>query len=162
MTTTTKITGMIVGAKHHPGALTMLGKMSDDASVTLVREPDNPHDPNAVAVFYAQVKLGFIRREKAAEIAAEMDGAGRKWITGRFNKLDGVECSVTVELYGPGSAGSGSAQTGSTPARSTNAVDMAAAAKAAPVKQTLACPICGGTGKFEVHQCWGCKGKGQI
>jgi len=145
--TTTKITGMIVGAKHHPGALTMLSKMRDDATITLVREPDNPHDQNAVAVFYSLVKLGFVRRDKAAEIAAEMDRIGITSARGRFNKLDGIETSVTVTI-------------GTLPPDAS--ANMAAAVTAPPIKQTLACPICGGTGKLEVHQCWGCKGKGQI
>ena len=40
----------------------------------LVRQPNNPYDPNAIAVFDSQGnQLGYIRRELAAEMAYKMD-----------------------------------------------------------------------------------------
>jgi hypothetical protein len=47
----------------------------DFPTYTLVREPDNPHDPNAIKVMIARVVfLGYVPREIAAELAPLMDG----------------------------------------------------------------------------------------
>ena len=65
-------------ARHHPEAL------AEDAAapgnpLTLRREPENEHDPNAVAVHTASgAQIGFVPREVAAEIAPQMD-AGTAW-----------------------------------------------------------------------------------
>ena len=43
-------------------------------AVALVREPDNPRDPMAIALISARgVQLGYIRREDARWLAQEMD-----------------------------------------------------------------------------------------
>lgn len=42
----------------------------------LVREPDNPHDPNAVRVVFAGLFMGYIPKDIAVIMAPEMD-AGR-------------------------------------------------------------------------------------
>lgn len=59
---------------------------SDDDSreknitVQLVREPDNPHDPNAVAVIAgAKGKIGYVPRELAAGMAKQLDQAIKKY-----------------------------------------------------------------------------------
>jgi hypothetical protein len=46
----------------------------------LRRDPGNPHDPNAIAVHPAGggEQVGWVPRERAAELAAELD-AGRPW-----------------------------------------------------------------------------------
>lgn len=43
----------------------------------LVREPDNPHDRNAVRVEWRGVKLGYLPRAENRAVAAEMDRGGR-------------------------------------------------------------------------------------
>jgi len=43
----------------------------------LVREPKNPADPNAVAVYINGSKVGFLRKEDAARIAPIIDRDGR-------------------------------------------------------------------------------------
>jgi hypothetical protein len=44
----------------------------------LRRDPDNEHDPNAIAVLAGGVQVGWVPRELAAELAPELD-AGRPW-----------------------------------------------------------------------------------
>jgi len=51
----------------------------DFDSYTLVREPDNPHDPNAIRVTVARVVfLGYVPKDLAKELAPLMD-EGRKF-----------------------------------------------------------------------------------
>jgi hypothetical protein len=62
-------------APHHnadaPGA-------DPGAPLTLRRDPGNEHDPNAIAVSAGGEQVGWVPREVAAELAAELD-AGRPW-----------------------------------------------------------------------------------
>ena len=48
-----------------------------DASLELLREPENPYDSNAIAVAYGNLRLGFFNRELAAHIAPVMDAGVR-------------------------------------------------------------------------------------
>jgi hypothetical protein len=59
----------VAGAVHRPAALA-----SDDAApgrpLTLKAEPDNPHDPNAVAVLLASGEVvGYVPRDVAPRVA---------------------------------------------------------------------------------------------
>lgn len=45
-------------------------------TASLVREPRNPHDPNAVAVMSGQKKLGHLDKKSAARVARVMDASG--------------------------------------------------------------------------------------
>lgn len=51
----------------------------DIGSFRLVREPENPHDPNAIRVEVAGKYLGHIPKDNAKELAPQMD-AGRRLI----------------------------------------------------------------------------------
>lgn len=44
--------------------------------LTLVREPENPHDPQAVRVEWNGEKLGYLPRAENRAVAAEMDRGG--------------------------------------------------------------------------------------
>jgi hypothetical protein len=44
----------------------------------LRRDPDNEHDPNAIAVLAGDAQVGWVPRELAAELAPELD-AGAPW-----------------------------------------------------------------------------------
>ena len=46
---------------------------------TLVREPDNPVDSNAMKVMVGTTHLGYIPADTAVELSAEID-AGAKWL----------------------------------------------------------------------------------
>ena len=48
-------------------------------SFALVREPDNPHDKNAIRVELAGKKLGYIPKAIARDLAPEMD-TGRDFL----------------------------------------------------------------------------------
>ena len=48
----------------------------DIGSFALVREPDNPHDPNAIRVELARLYLGYVPKHIAKDLAPQMD-AGR-------------------------------------------------------------------------------------
>ncbi len=47
------------------------------AALELRRDADNPHDPNAIAVRYGNLQLGFFNRRMAAHIAPRMDAGAR-------------------------------------------------------------------------------------
>jgi hypothetical protein len=51
----------------------------DVGSFALVREPDNPHDPNAIRVELAGLYLGYVPRNIANDLAPQMD-AGRRYM----------------------------------------------------------------------------------
>ena len=42
-------------------------------SLTLVREPKNPYDPNAIAVYHKEEKIGYIAKEQAIILAQILD-----------------------------------------------------------------------------------------
>ena len=65
-------------ARHHAEALA--GDAAAPGSpLVLRRDPDNEHDPNAIAVHVAGgAQLGWVPREDAAQIAAQLD-AGATW-----------------------------------------------------------------------------------
>ena len=67
----------VAGARHHAEALES-GAAAPGRPLTLVREADNPHDPNAIAVHAGGEHVGFVPRELAAALAPELD-AGRTW-----------------------------------------------------------------------------------
>jgi HIRAN domain len=65
----------VVGESHYQDALTAIvgGKGPDSVRIptqaTLVPEPDNPYDPNAVAVYIAGRKVGHLPRPAAHAFA---------------------------------------------------------------------------------------------
>jgi len=71
--------GVAGAGAHHADAL-QSEAASPGRELELRRDPANPHDPNAIAVFPAGggEQLGWVPRELAAELAPELD-AGRSW-----------------------------------------------------------------------------------
>ena len=67
----------IAGARHREEALAAATLAPGDR-LELRREPDNPHDANAIAVHGGGRHLGFVPRELAEEIAPALD-AGASW-----------------------------------------------------------------------------------
>jgi hypothetical protein len=67
----------VAGARHHADALAR-GDAAPGRPLTLVREHDNPHDPNAIAVHAGGQHIGFVPRELAAELAPQLDDQ-RPW-----------------------------------------------------------------------------------
>ena len=63
----------VVGTQYYGG----WGRKRGHSTVTLVREPNNPHDPNAIAVFAGASQIGHLPRERAALIAPLIDASGQ-------------------------------------------------------------------------------------
>ena len=72
-----RVAGVAGAGRHHAEAL-----QSDNAGpgspLALRRDPDNPHDANAIAVFAGDEQVGWVARELAAELAPQID-AGTAW-----------------------------------------------------------------------------------
>jgi hypothetical protein len=67
-------------ARHHADALADEDAVAPGRPLMLRRDPDNAHDPNAIAVHPAGggAQLGWVPREVAVDVAAGLD-AGRPW-----------------------------------------------------------------------------------
>jgi HIRAN domain len=74
-----RVCGVAGAARHHAEALTAEG-LGPGAALELRRDPENPHDPNAIAVHgpVGGDQVGWVPRELAEEVAPELD-AGRPW-----------------------------------------------------------------------------------
>ncbi len=78
----TKIAGV-----SFEGRQDVIAGLRAGAPLDLRREPENPHDANAVAVYYGDLQLGFVNRRLASHIAPLMD-AGTRY-TARVASLTG-------------------------------------------------------------------------
>lgn len=58
----------IAGFQHHDGAF-VLDKLKPGKKLKMVGEPDNPYDPNAIALRYKGVMLGYIPRIENSQFA---------------------------------------------------------------------------------------------
>jgi len=68
----------VAGAgRHHADAIAS-DAAAPGSPLELRRDPDNEHDPNAIAVHAGGVQVGWVPRELAAELAPELD-EGRAW-----------------------------------------------------------------------------------
>lgn len=74
----------LAGFDHHKGAH-IWPFLKEGASLRLVREAANPHDRNAVAVYFNGDKLGYIPRRENVAVAQLLD-RGQK-LVGRVLKL---------------------------------------------------------------------------
>src|SRR3972149_6946512 len=67
---------LLAGFQYYQG-----GRLWDEIKVgdplTLAREPDNPHDSNAVRVEWQGHKLGYVPRRENQAVARHMDSGGR-------------------------------------------------------------------------------------
>ena len=69
----------VAGAGRHLAAALNTDGAAPGRALALRRDPDNPHDPNAIAVDVAGgEQVGWVPREVAAVLAPELD-AGRPW-----------------------------------------------------------------------------------
>jgi hypothetical protein len=76
----------IVGTKHRGrAALTVLARLRPGDRLRLVREPDNRHDPNAIAVYSETMHIGYIPRGINRDVAD------------RIMSADSVSAIVTAE-----------------------------------------------------------------
>jgi HIRAN domain len=69
----------VAGAgRHHADAIASSDAVAPGRRLELHRDPENEHDPNAIAVLAGGDQVGWVPRELAAELAPELD-AGRPW-----------------------------------------------------------------------------------
>ncbi|MBV8689991.1 MAG: HIRAN domain-containing protein, partial [Candidatus Eremiobacteraeota bacterium] len=47
--------------------------LQSGATLTLERQPDNEHDPNAIAILFGNLHLGYVAREHAVHLAPAID-----------------------------------------------------------------------------------------
>lgn len=73
----------VAGMRYWDGALA-LGKLKPGKKLALVAEPDNAHDPSAVALYYKRAKLGYIPREHN-DLASKLL---------QFGHADVIECRI--------------------------------------------------------------------
>ncbi|MFZ5482658.1 MAG: HIRAN domain-containing protein [Pseudomonadota bacterium] len=77
-------TSPLAGFQYHAGrALFPLLSVGD--ALTLVREPDNPHDPRAVRVEWRGAMLGYAPRADNVDLARLIDGGAQ--VRGRILQL---------------------------------------------------------------------------
>jgi HIRAN domain len=74
-----RVAGVAGAARHHGEALESQ-ELGPGSQLELRRDPENPHDPNAIAVHGpgGGEQVGWVPRELAEEVAPELD-AGRPW-----------------------------------------------------------------------------------
>lgn len=66
----------VVGVSFE-GRQNLLGGLAPGDPLELVREADNAYDPNALAVRYGRLQLGYLRREIAQRLAPNVDAGDR-------------------------------------------------------------------------------------
>lgn len=87
----------IVGVSFE-GRQNLVAGLATGDPLDLVREPENPHDPNAVAVRYGRLHLGYVRREIARGLAPNID-AGDRYRATVGSITGGGERHVGVNIY---------------------------------------------------------------
>lgn len=101
MTSLQRISSPIVGARYHPGAQEALALLPEDSTVWLVREPRNPHDRNAVAIYVNRTRrqhLGYVIAEVAKYLAPILDYRLIDEIEARYVSIKGKpHISLVIE-----------------------------------------------------------------
>ena len=72
-----RVVGVAGAGRHHAEAIDS-DAVKPGSPMELRRQPDNEHDPNAIAVHAGGPQVGWVPREVAAELARELD-EGRPW-----------------------------------------------------------------------------------
>jgi HIRAN domain-containing protein len=84
----TPVQTVVVGTKFRGAvAIEAAGRLRKGDALRLEREPENPFDPNAIAVYYAGLKIGFIPKLVNPRLAPLMD---------RGEQLEGVVEAAAV------------------------------------------------------------------
>lgn len=58
----------LAGFEYYDG-LDIIGELAIGAKVSLNLETDNPHDPNAIAIYYDKYKLGYVPANHRSNLA---------------------------------------------------------------------------------------------
>ncbi len=87
----------VVGVSFE-GRQEIVAGLATGVPLELVRDPANPHDPNAIQVRYGALQLGFLRREIARRLAPNID-AGERYSASVGSVTGGGERNVGVNLH---------------------------------------------------------------
>lgn len=68
----------IVGMEHQ-GTIGIVAALEPGVAVTLVREPENKFDKNAIAVWVDGQRVGYIPKAQNVALAAHIDATGNHW-----------------------------------------------------------------------------------
>lgn len=74
----------LAGFRHHDAPTLWAGLQADDL-ITLMREVENPHDPDAVALYWKGRKLGYLPRGENFMVARLLDR--RRNLSARIERL---------------------------------------------------------------------------
>lgn len=66
----------LAGFQYHAGKV-LWERMKVGDTLSLIREPDNPHDARAVRVEWHDVQIGYLPRAENAAVSAAMDRGER-------------------------------------------------------------------------------------
>lgn len=80
------------------GRQDVIGGLAVGSPLELRREPENPYDPNAVAVFFGALRIGFLRKEIARRLAPKFD-AGERYRAEIGSLTGGGTRSLGVNLF---------------------------------------------------------------
>ena len=72
------VAGVAGAGRHHAEAIESSEAVEPGRPLELRRDPDNEHDPNAIAVHAGGQQVGWVPRELAEELAPQLDD-GRPW-----------------------------------------------------------------------------------
>ena len=75
----------VAGYQFHAGTQ-LEPRMGVGDRLELVREPDNPHDRQAVAIHWGGERIGYVPRRVNADIARRLDAGDR--LSGHLTRLD--------------------------------------------------------------------------
>ncbi len=91
----------LAGFRHYE-APNLWGDIQPGDPLALVREPDNPHDRNAVRVEWRSFKLGYVPRLENAGVARQMDRGAA--LAARVSKVQTTRAPnkrIEFEIYLP-------------------------------------------------------------
>lgn len=77
----------MVGMKFRD-AVDLVNSLEDGTDLWLEREPDNPHDPNAVKVLYDGLHVAYVKGTEAVGLARKMDADGLEIIAAELIFVD--------------------------------------------------------------------------
>ncbi|HEY7658339.1 MAG TPA: HIRAN domain-containing protein [Burkholderiales bacterium] len=91
----------LAGFRHYHGA-EVLRDLRPGERLELVREPENPHDPNAVRVEWRGVTLGYVPRRENSAVARQMDrGTALEARLGSLRQNRNRSVRIELEVVAP-------------------------------------------------------------
>jgi hypothetical protein len=96
---TVKVVGMLAGDRMH-----IVKDVSHGDPVLLAREPDNPHDSNAIGVWNATgtAQAGFVPRDRAAELAGRLGAESLEVLAlWEWRDAEGRRCGLRILVAPP-------------------------------------------------------------